>query len=111
MKTYRAYERIQKNSMKFILTVKGNETTPVWVVACSFEPSGCNKGGLLCGRVCGEDTKRLPRLSGMRNQDIEHYLDRKSISVTLVFGSHEPIPSVCCTMTGTGPDPGHLVCS
>jgi hypothetical protein len=105
----RTDEGIQKHRAEFVRTLISYEAAPVRVLSKEFIPTSRKEDLLLGARKRCKHTKVLIRPGIVGNQDIEHpYLLLKSISVTLVLGSHEPIPSVCCTITGTGPDPGHL---
>jgi hypothetical protein len=104
-------QRIEEDREEFIGSIIGNEVAPVWVPSLLLKPPCRPKDRLLGRRKVHKEPKILHIECLMRNQYEQHYLERRSISVTLVFGSHEPIPSVCWTITGTGPEPGHLACS
>ena len=104
-------KHIQKHGAKFIESIIGNEVAPVRGLALTRKRPRRLKDRLLGGWKAHEESNILDIPGLVRNQYEQHYLDRRSISVTLVFGSHEPIPSVCWTITGTGPDPGHVTWS
>ena len=95
MKTTWGNQRIQKHRMKFIDSFIGSQGTPVRVFTLARIPLSGEEHSLLGTGKRGKVPDVRSRLCSMRNQDVEHYLERKSISVTLVLGVHAPIPSVC----------------
>lgn len=111
MKVSTPHEGEEKLRDEFLDPVQPDNDTPVRIPALGLDGSSRPKGDRFDGCIRREESHVLPHLGDMGNKDVDHCLERRSNSVSLVFGSHEPIPSVCCTITGTGPDPGHFTWS